>query len=551
MTWLAARRWDLGWLLLFGGLSTAYCLTAAAETGATFDEPFYVKAGLATWRTGSNKPLMKGGVMTLPVDVQTLPIYLWERARGRPFDPVVDLHTVLPVARGMNLVFWWLLLLYALRLGRTFGGAWGGRLAVALIACDPNLLAHASLATTDVASTACLLVLVYHAWHGQGRGWGRRVLVPGLCYGLAIQAKASGMVFGMEAMAVLGLWHLARTGQLAGGAGVRGRLAHLWRATSGLRRDLVQTGLIGFAFVFAYTGSDWKPDAGLVKWADRLPDGPLKEVMGPASRELRVFTNAGEGLWYQIQHNFRGHGTYLLGEWHRRAVPEYFPLALSMKVPVPTLALLAAVLLLARRELLAPPAAVALLLLALAPTCRVQIGIRFMLPLMALGYVALAVAVARGRGVPRGFVAAVVAALAAVSVAAWPHGLTYFNRLWGGPAEGYRLLHDSNYDWGQGLPELRGWAAAHGEESVAVWYFGMDPAVDSPPLRRAALSHPTHDGTPESIRRACGGARLLAVSVGCIHSNDDITPHHRLAADWVRTQAPVARTTFFHLYRVP
>ncbi|MBA4066860.1 MAG: hypothetical protein C0501_24765 [Isosphaera sp.] len=551
MTWLAARRWDLLWLLLFGGLSSAYCVTAAAEIGATFDEPFYVKAGLETWRTGSNKPLMKAGVMTLPVDVQTLPVYVWERVRGYPFDPVADLHTVLPVARAMTLAFWWLLLVYALRLGRTFGGAWGGRLAVALIASDPNLLAHAALATTDVASTACVLVLVYHAWHGQGRGWGRRVLVPGLCYGLATLAKASGMVFGMEAMVVLGLCHLAGAGALAGGSGVRGRLAHLWRATSGLRRDLVGSAVIGFAVVFAYTGSDWKPDAGFVRWADRLPDGLLKDAMGTVSRELRVFTNAGEGLWYQIQHNVRGHGTYLLGEWHRRAVPEYFPLALSMKVPVPTLALLAAVLLLARRQLLTPPAAIALLLLVLAPTCRVQIGIRFMLPLMAVGSVALAVAVARGRAVPRGFVAAVVAALAAVSVAAWPHGLTYFNRAWGGPAEGYRLLHDSNYDWGQGLPELRAWAAAHGEDAVAVWYFGTDPAVDIPPLRRAFLSHPVHDGTTDAIRKVCGGAPLLAVSVGCVHANDNMTPHHRLAADWVRTQTPVARTRFFHVYRVP
>src|SRR5262245_38615233 len=208
MRWLSDRWVDLAWLIAFGAASSAWCLTAAARLGATFDEPLYIKAGLTSWRTGSNKLLMRAGTMTLPVDVQTLPIYLWERSRGPEFDPVADLHTVLPVARAANLVFWWLLLAYAMRLGRTFGGAWGGRLAVALAACDPNLLGHASLATTDIAIVACLLVLVYHFWHGLGCGWKRRVLVPAVCYAVAIQAKVSGLVFGMEAMLLLGVWHL-------------------------------------------------------------------------------------------------------------------------------------------------------------------------------------------------------------------------------------------------------------------------------------------------------------------------------------------------------
>jgi hypothetical protein len=118
-------RWtDAGWFLAFALASSVWCVTAAAQHGVTFDEPLYVKAGLVSWQTGSNKLLMRAGTMPLPVDAQTLPVYLWERARGEPFDPVADLHTVLPVCRSVNLVFWWLLLLYTMRLGRTFGGTW-------------------------------------------------------------------------------------------------------------------------------------------------------------------------------------------------------------------------------------------------------------------------------------------------------------------------------------------------------------------------------------------------------------------------------------------
>lgn len=557
MRWLSCRWVDLVWLIAFGVASSAWCLTAATRLGATFDEPLYIKAGLTSWRTGSNKLLMRAGTMTLPVDVQTLPIYLWERARGQEFDPVADLHTVLPVARAANLVFWWLLLGYAMRLGRTFGGAWGGRLAVALAACDPNLLGHTALATTDIAIVACLLVLVYHFWHGLGCGWKRRVLVPGLCYAVAIQAKVSGLVFGMEAMVLLGLWRLARTGQLSPppGAGLRTKLAHVWHASYPLRKDLTWITLIALVVVFAYTGCDWGAEPTFIKWAEQLPDSGLKSVMLPISHNLTIFTNAGEGLIYQVKHNIRGHGTYFIGEWYPKATKPYFPVALTMKLPIAMFALLGAVLLVHPRKLLSPPGAVAFLLLALSPNYRVQIGVRFMFTMVVLGYIALAVAVARGwassgtRFVPRWFVAGIVTAMAATSVWVWPNGISYFNQLWGGPNAGEHLLHDSNYDWGQGLPELKAWCAAHNQR-VALWYYGMDPAANQPPFHRVHLSHLQHDGTTAGVRKFCGNARFLAVSVGCLYGNADITPGHRVTGDWVRTQTPVARTRYFLIYRL-
>ena len=352
-------RWvDVLWLLAFGLASSAWCLTAAARLGATFDEPFHVKAGLTSWRTGSNKLLMRAGNMPLPVDSQTLPVYLWEQYRGQQFDPVLDLPAVLPVCRATNLVWWWLLLAYAMRLGRTFGGAWGGRLAVALVACDPNLLGHAALATTDIPLVACMTVLVYHFHHcyHPDAGWRRRVLVPGVLYGVTLLAKASALAFGPQAMLVLGLWNLAKAGALAAqeGSSFRTRAVHVWHATYQFRKDLVAIGLIGMVVVFGYCGCDWSTEPTFIKWADGLPEGDLKRAMVPVSRELKIFTNAGEALWYQIRHNMRGHGTFLLGEWHTRATPADVPLALTMKVPLPAMVLLLAATVVHPRRLLLP-----------------------------------------------------------------------------------------------------------------------------------------------------------------------------------------------------
>ena len=560
---MRARWADVLWLLAIGLASSAWCLTAAAQIGATFDEPLYVRAGLANWRTGSNKLLMRAGTMPLPVDVQTLPVYLWERHQGSEFDPVFGLHTILPVCRAANLVFWWLLLAYTMRLGRTFGGAWGGRLAVALVACDPNLLGHAALATTDIALVACMLVLIYHFHHcyQPGAGWKRRLLVPGVLYGLALATKASALAFGPQAMLVLGLWNLAKAGVLTPppGSSARGKLVYLWHATYQFRKDIIAIGAVGIATLFLYCGSDWGTEPTFIKWADGLPEGDLKTVMTPISRDLKIFTNAGEALWHQIRHNFRGHGTFLLGEWHTRATPVYFPLALSMKVPLPALVLLLTALVVHPRRLLIPIGGVAFLLFAFTPNCRVQIGIRFVFTLMTLAYITTAAAIARGwaeqiaggssRVVPRWLVAALVAALAVTAAWVWPHGLSYFNQAWGGPAAGAHLLHDSNYDWGQGLPELRAWNDAHnGGEPLSVWYYGADPAISRPPFVFTSLSFEPVTA-PDDVKTLCR-TKYLAVSVNILSSNPAPTPMHGVRLEWVRGLTPAARTTHFLIYQL-
>src|SRR3954451_5356552 len=148
---------DWLWFLAFAAASSVWCVPAPAALGPTFDEPIYVERGLQGWRSGSHSGLIRLGTMPLPPDLDTLPLYLWERWHGVTFDPVRDLPELLPWARAGTLVFWWLLLFYARLAARSLAGPWGGRLAVALLACEPSLLAHASLATTDIAIAACVL----------------------------------------------------------------------------------------------------------------------------------------------------------------------------------------------------------------------------------------------------------------------------------------------------------------------------------------------------------------------------------------------------------
>src|ERR1700756_2123398 len=188
------RLMDWLWLLAWGIAPPVWCCTTARQLGASFNEPVYVNRGLDVWRSGSHAGLMQLGTMPLPVDVQTLPLYLWERWQGTQFDAAADLDRLLPWSRAATLLFWWLLLLHAWLAGRSLAGPWGGRLAVALLACEPSLLGHAALAPTDIALTACVLALVYHFRVNREGGWWRRVAWPACWFAAAVLAKASGVV---------------------------------------------------------------------------------------------------------------------------------------------------------------------------------------------------------------------------------------------------------------------------------------------------------------------------------------------------------------------
>src|SRR5262245_40065514 len=124
------RRGAAVWFLFWAAVSSVWCVTAARQLGATADELPYLQMGLERWRSGSHGPFMAVGTMPLAIDVQTFPLYLAERYRGKPYelvsDPAVVLPKLLPWARAATLLFWWATLLYGWLIARRLAGPWGG-----------------------------------------------------------------------------------------------------------------------------------------------------------------------------------------------------------------------------------------------------------------------------------------------------------------------------------------------------------------------------------------------------------------------------------------
>ncbi|MBI1916377.1 MAG: glycosyltransferase family 39 protein [Planctomycetes bacterium] len=561
-------RWQFFalWVSAWAFLSSLWCVTSARRLGATFDEPVYLTEGLQRWRSGSTAGLMKLGTMPLPVDVQTLPLYLWERWHGTPIDPVADFHKVLPWARAATLLFWWLLLVHAWLAARWLGGPWAGALAVAFLACEPCLASHAALATTDIAVAACLLALAYHFRANRDGRWWRRVAWPGLWFGLAVLAKASGLVFGGLCLLVLegercGWWRKQRF-EIAD-CRLQIEKVNLQSQIFNLKSslwDLFQIGLLGMVLVFVYCGSDWEPQRSFVAWAHGLPKGSSKAILVWLAKHLRIFSNAGEGLVRQVTHNLRGHGSYLLGQSDRRALWYYFPVALSIKLTVPLL--LAPVVLAVlnwRRRNGQPwygngPLLCALVLLLFSLTCRVQIGVRFMFPLIALAVVGLSAVLVRtihaadsvwGRQTLAVATLACLAWTASSAVAVWPNGMCYVNPLWGGTADGYRLVSEANYDWGQGLKELARWQRKHPGGELTLWYFGTDPALRTLPVRTMPLQTLTIQSAQDVLHHLRGQRVAVSTTLvyGCI-----LAPSQQYVQAVLHARRPVARTTTFLIY---
>ena len=544
MTGPGSAKWAVGSrasgvaVALLIAASSVLVVRAGQHSGATFDEPFYVAKGLESWRSGGNRALMTAGTMPLPVDAATLPLYVWEQARGEPFHPVNDFARLLPVARLAALPFWWLLIASAALWGRALGGEWGMVFAAGFTAFEPNLLAHAALATTDVAACGTLLFAAYAFSAGRDAGPTRRVIAPGLCAAAALSAKASALAFGPILFAVVGLCHLP--------PGERFRR----RGTARLRRDLTLIGSIAAAGMLAYVGCDWAAEPTFVAWAERLPESGSKPILQALARNLRVFPNGLEGLVQQVKHNSRGHGAYILGEYHPRAVWYYFPVALSAKLPAAILALLAATLVARPKSLATPAGWGALTLFAFSLTCRVQIGVRLVFPLVVMLMIGLAAAWPPTRlGVGVRLVA--LALVIAETLAAGAGRLPFANAFWGGPTHTRAILADSNCDWGQGLPELASWHDADMTDDTMplyVWYYGGDPAILMHPFH-VKMAHTWPDPTPERLTRETANG-LVAVSLSLLDACPDRRPATVALCEWLKRQPAVGETGCFRVYRL-
>jgi hypothetical protein len=576
-------------LLLLMAAHAALVVHAAWRTSPTIDEFAHVPAGVSCWQTRRfglyhhNPPLAKL-IAALPV-LASRPVvdydHSWARARARGEPPSqvefgedfmranasryfdlfrrARLPFVLLSLLGMGLVFRW---------GRDLAGDRGGLLAAALWAFEPNLIAHAGVATTDLTAT------VLFFWTIDGlRRWrddpSRRVAGAGIVAGLALLTKFTAI-----ALLPLGLLlALLPADRRPGGS--PGRKPTL------LLIPLIALLVLNLGYLFEGTGRPLgsfpflspaltKPRTGgeiphresrfyrmLFEQRQNRFDGTwLGRIPAPVPEEYLLgldeqMFEANPGL------PGGGYAVSLRGEIRRGGWWWYDLAALLIKVPLPVWGLLlfaagvAARWPEARRRaseeiFWAAPAGVYLVLMS--AMTGLDLGVRYLLPILPFLFVGIA-RLAQAGVLPRlgrpGLAALGLSLLwlAAGTLRVHPHELSYFNEVAGGPRGGARHLLDSNIDWGQDLLELRRVLDHEGVAGpIGLAYFGaVDPALAGVdfrlPPRDPRVVPPGH--AAESDLPLQPG--VYAVSVNFLYG----LPHRVLAPDGASVMGDENAFAFF------
>lgn len=484
------QSFQLWEILAVAGLLLMLTLQLAMSIGgesATMDEQNHIARGLAYLRTGDTRlntehPPLIGAISALPLVFNSqiilpIPSASWQNRKTYDFaeeflwgvnqngSAIVDRARIpilfLTLLLGLTCYLW----------GRELYGVYAGLVALILVTFDPNILAHGKLATNDLGMALFSTASLYTFWRFLRKpGWGRAT-VAGVILGLALTAKFSALFL----LGAQGLMTIADYWMASGKKRTRQRLFQ-W---------LIMNSLVVFT-------------AGVVVWAVYgFQIGPLHEA--GISLPAPDYINGAFSIAGRVEN---GNPSFLLGQYSLKGWWYYFPVVFIVKTPLPSLLIIGAAFIYAirRREVWQEAVRVLIpvaLYFAMSLNSSLNIGYRHLLPILPLLFIfagqtenllkrdklpstqntegespraAGFLAVGKSRW---GLVLVVPLVWLMVETALiFPDHLAYFNELVGGSSRGYKVLADSNLDWGQGLIQLREYMAKENLDSVKLSYFG-------------------------------------------------------------------------------
>ncbi len=409
---------------------------------------------------------------------------------GRAFVYSNPAQQMLFDTRAAMTVFPLLMALLIFFAAREMFGPGPAMVALVLAAFEPNFLAHGPLLTNDVALATCLFAAVYAFWrYVRQPGWWRLGICGAAC-GLTLVSKHSGLIL-FPILFLLALVETATAPAAPATTAANGLPPAASQPALRLAAALGVMAAISFAVLWSFYG---------LRYSDQ-PTGPgfaplLASVGSIAHSRLAAFSIAHAARFHLLPQAFleglvfflatESRPTFLLGTRYLHGVWFYFPTVLAIKCTLGFLLLLVLALFArlvrsreSRREALWMLAPAAVYLTA-SMTSNLNIGVRHVLPIFPF---LMVWAAAGAWKLAKSSRAALVAVCALVllhvvsSLRAYPDYLPYSNEFWGGPSQTYRLLTDSNVDWGQSLPAVKRYLAAHSSEPCWMAYFGtVDPA---------------------------------------------------------------------------
>lgn len=530
-------------------LALELTLTIRRET-QTWDEACHIFAGYRYWTRGDfamnpeHPPLVKL-VATAPL----LPLHLQGPGRKDLFSKEEDFLTATQFVYSNNAeqilfrtrmaasLFCVGLALLVLAMAREMFGKTTALIALTLFVFEPNILAHGWEVTTDTGFSCLLLATVYAFYRYVKQPSTRRVILVGVSAGLALATKHSAiLVFPiLVVLAAAELW--VRRGKSSAAESDSPGVARL-------AGTLIVTAAIAIAVLWAAYGFRLHPQRGVsaearvVEYAQGLHSPIQTKLITQVARlhllpESYLYGLADVGYVVGFSHS------YLFGQVYPHGVWFYFPAAFLIKS---TLSLLLLLLLVPfaiafrgarhRRELafLIVPAAIYFLVAVIS---TLNIGIRHILPVYPFLIILAGWGAAELIRAKRKLAYAVAFVLAFgvfSSLRVFPVYLAYANELWGGPANTYKYLSDSNADWGQQLKSVKQYLDQRHAKNCWFAYFAdvvVDPKYYGVPCKPLTTIASTWLRESMDVPASIDGPVLISAGVlsGYEFGPDELNPY--------------------------
>lgn len=483
------------------GIHLGLCLWGAVVHSPTMDEPAYLVSGISHWQLGNfdlcrvSPPLVRM-VAAIPV-MAAQPRYDWGSHEKGPL--VRAEHSVgrdFVVANGKR-SFWLFTLGRWACLPFTLIGAWisyrwakelfgqsSAYLALLLWCFSPNILAHAQMLTPDTGVTALGLAACYAFWRWSNSLALADAVTWGVVLGCAVLAKTNALALfaafpgGLAIDLLLSrrkIQYRLAAGHLVAGFGTAICILNLGYGLQGSFRPLG-------AYVFASKVFAGEHDAN-EHGGNRFRGTVLESIPVPLPAAFVEGIDLQKRDFENDKQHFK---TYFRGQWYDHGWWWYYLYVVTVKVPEGTWALIAAgaiVIFFGRHSECAVVAGYLILpglLLFSLPSAQTGFGhsLRYVLPAFPFAFLIASAAVA-GRPICRVFSSTMVIWMMCSSLRCYPHSLSYFNQLSGGPGNGDFHLLDGNVDWGQDLRYALDWIEKHPEaRPVYIAFWGPIPTAE-------------------------------------------------------------------------
>ncbi|OGZ20744.1 MAG: hypothetical protein A2W55_00070 [Candidatus Nealsonbacteria bacterium RIFCSPHIGHO2_02_38_10] len=385
---------------------------------------------------------------------------------------------------------------YIFRWSRELFGNKAAILSLFLFCFSPTLLAHSRLVTTDVGAAAGAFIATYYFVKFLKNNSWKNLIIAGIVLGIAEMLKFSLILLFPAFGILLLIWTAVRSSYF------KKFIIDFFRALQGFIL-IIAVCFVLIWVVYQYHTWNLPPEKQANDTQTILSSfgsGTIvNAVVWMADKPiLRPFAQYFLGVCMVLQRTSGGNTTFFLGEISSTAWKNYFPVIYAIKEPLSFhILLIIAILyfiwtnggpfwqgfwLRIKNWLLSHfPEFAMLLFIAIywltSISGNLNIGIRHLLPIFPFTILLVAGATSQWLKPPlfrlkRIFLSILLIWQAIGIIAAYPHFISYYNELAGGPANGYIYAVDSNYDWGQDLKRLVAWTEKNNIDKIYVDYFG-------------------------------------------------------------------------------